>query len=123
MKKKHTLNNDDINPMLGNALWNLRHSASDHVPSKLSLCMGMPVMIRNNEATELCITKGQEGYIASWQSVIGPHGQLVLDTLFVKLDWPAKTIKIDGLPENVVPLTKLSKSVLCITPSECCIKK
>ncbi|KAF8219298.1 hypothetical protein L208DRAFT_1080010, partial [Tricholoma matsutake] len=40
MKKKHTLNNGDINPMLRNVLWNLRHSASDHVPSKLSLCMG-----------------------------------------------------------------------------------
>ncbi|KAF8232902.1 hypothetical protein L208DRAFT_1269777 [Tricholoma matsutake] len=117
-----TLNNGDINPMLRNVLWNLRHSASDHVPGKLSLCMGMPVMIHNNEATELCITKGQEGHITSWQSVIGPHGQLVLDTWFVKLDRPAKTIKIDGLPENVVPLTKLSISVLCVTPSDVALK-
>jgi len=23
----------------------------------------MPVMIRNNDATELCITKGQEGFV------------------------------------------------------------
>jgi hypothetical protein len=122
MKRKRTLNNGDINPMLRNVFWNLRHSASDHVPGKLSLCMGMPVMIRNNEATELCITKDQEGHIASWQSVIGPHGQLALDTLFVKLDRPAKTIKIDGLPENVVPLTKLSKSVLCVTPSDVALK-
>jgi hypothetical protein len=122
MKKKHTVNDGDINPMLRNVLWNLRHSASDHVPGKLSLCIGMPVMICNNEATELCITKGQEGHVASWQSVIGPHGQLVLDTLFVRLDQPAKTIKIDGLPENVVPLTKLSKSVLCVTPSDVALK-
>jgi hypothetical protein len=122
MKKKRTLNDGDINPMLRNVLWNLRHSASDHVPGKLSLCIGMPVMIRNNEATELCITKGQEGHVASWQSVIGPHGQLVLDTLFVRLDRPAKTITIDGLPENVVPLTKLSKSVLCVTPSDVALK-
>jgi hypothetical protein len=92
------------------------------ITSKLSLCIGMPVMIRNNEATELCITKGQEGHVASWQSVIGPHGQLVLDTLFVRLDQPAKTITIDGLPENVVPLTKLSKSVLCVTPSDVALK-
>jgi hypothetical protein len=122
MKKKRTLNDGDINPMLRNVLWNLRHSASDHVPGKLSLCIGMPVMIRNNEATELYITKGQEGHVASWQSVISPHGQLVLDTLFVRLDRPAKTITIDGLPENVVPLTKLSKSVLCVTPSDVALK-
>ena len=45
------------------AVWNLRHLASEHIPGKLSLCMGLPVMIRNNDATELCITKGQEGHI------------------------------------------------------------
>jgi hypothetical protein len=38
------------------------------VPGKLSLCVGMPVMIRNNVATELCITKGQEGFVYGWQS-------------------------------------------------------
>ena len=26
-------------------IWNLRHSASEHVPGKLSLCIGLPVMI------------------------------------------------------------------------------
>lgn len=118
MHKKCILNNGDINPVLQNVLWNLRHSASDHVSSKLSLCIGLPVMIRHNEATELCITKGQEGHIAGWQSAIGPNGQVMLDTLFIKLDQPAKTIKLDGLPENVVPLTKLSKNVLCVTPSD-----
>jgi len=38
------------------------------IPRKLSLCVGMPVMIRNNIATELCITKGQEGFVYGWQS-------------------------------------------------------
>jgi hypothetical protein len=33
----------------------------------------MPVMIRNNDATELCITKGQEGYVVGWQSSDGPY--------------------------------------------------
>jgi len=46
----------------------------------------MPVMIRNNDATELCITKGQEGFVVGWQAEKGPHGKRVLDTLFVKLD-------------------------------------
>jgi hypothetical protein len=122
MKRKRTLNNGDINPVLQNVLWNLRHSASDHVPGKLSLCIGLPIMIRNNEATELCITKGQEGHVAGWQSSIGPQGQIVLDTLFVKLDCPAKTINLEGLPENVVPLTKISKSLVCVTPSNVALK-
>jgi PIF1-like helicase len=69
-----------LSPDIQNALWNLRHSASEHIPGKLSLCIGLPVMIRNNDATELCITKGQEGHIAGWKSRIGSRGQVVLDT-------------------------------------------
>jgi hypothetical protein len=99
------------------ALWNLRHSASEHIPGKLSLCIGLPVMIRNNDATELCITKGQEGHIVGWKSGIGSRGQVVLDTLFVKLYHPAKNINIEGLPENVVPLMKIKKSVKCTFPN------
>jgi hypothetical protein len=102
-----------LSPDMQNALWNLRHSASDHIPGKLSLCIGLPVMIRNNDATELCITKGQEGHIVGWKSGIGSRGQVVLDTLFVKLYHPAKKINIEGLPENVVPLMKIKKSVKC----------
>ena len=122
MRKKRTLKNGDINSGLQNILWNLRHSASDHIPGKLSLCIGMPVMIQHNEATELCITKGQEGHVVGWQAAIGPQGQNILDTLFVKLDKPAKTIQLEGLPENVVPLTKLSSSIMCVTPSDITIK-
>jgi len=33
-----------------------------------------------------------------------------LNTLFIKLDNPAKIIKIDGLPENVVPITRAQKT-------------
>ena len=74
-------------------------------------------MIRNNDATELCITKGQEGHIVGWKSGIGSRGQIVLDTLFVKLDHPAKNINIEGLPENVVPLIKIKKTVKCTFPN------
>jgi hypothetical protein len=38
------------------------------IAGKLSLCVGMPVMIRNNIATELCMTKGQKGFMYGWQS-------------------------------------------------------
>ena len=56
-------------------------------------------------------------YIVGWKSGIGSRGQIVLDTLFVKLDCPAKTINIEGLPENVIPLVKLKKSVKCTFPN------
>ena len=102
-----------LSPDMQDALWNLRYSASEHIPGKLSLCIGLPVMIRNNDATELCITKGQGGHIVGWKSGIGSRGQVVLDTLFVKLDHPARKINVEGLPENVVPLMKIKKSVKC----------
>ena len=48
-----------------------------------------------------------------WQAGKGIHGQLVLETLFIKLDKPAKIVQIDGLPENVVPITRGSKNIEC----------
>src|SRR5580704_8592105 len=108
----------DISAQAQTHIWNLRPGSTDHFPGKLSLCLGMPVMIRNNEATELCITKGQEGFVVGWQSVIGPHGKQVLDTLFVELDHPPRTIQIPGLPENVVPIVKDKKTIQCTFPSD-----
>jgi hypothetical protein len=67
------------------------------VAGKLYLCIGMPVMIRNNSATEVCITKGQEGTVAGLQSIKGPHGKVVLDTIFVKLDNLPQPVKFDKL--------------------------
>jgi hypothetical protein len=100
-------------------LWNQPHSTnSRNIPGKLSLCIGMPVMIRNNSATELCITKGQEGIIHSWQSTIGSRGQRILDTLFVTLVNPPQSVKIDKLPENVVPLTRTSVNISCYLPDD-----
>ena len=94
-------------------LWELPHEATEHAPGKLSLCIGLPVMIRRNEATELCITKGQEAIVVGWQEDVGSSGQKILDTLFVKLDNPPQIVQIDGLPENVVPLTKSKKKITC----------
>jgi hypothetical protein len=113
---KHVSN--EISPALQKIIWNLPHSATNHFPGKLSLCIGMPVIIRNNDATELCITKGQEGHVVGWQAGRGIHGQLVLNTLFIQLDNPAKVVKIDGLPENVVPITRGSKNIECIFSSD-----
>src|ERR1700683_2627242 len=113
---KHVSN--EISPTLQKVIWNLPPSATNHFPGKLSLCIGMPVIIRNNDATELCITKGQEGHVVGWQAGRGIHGQRVLDKLFIKLDKPAKLVKIDGLPENVVPITRGSKNIECTFSSD-----
>lgn len=94
-------------------LWGLSHNATEHIPGKLSLCIGMPIMIRHNIATELCITKGQEGSVAGWTYHVGPYQKKVLDTLFVRLTKPPSTVKIDGLPKNVVPITKISTPTRC----------
>jgi hypothetical protein len=99
-------------------LWELPHHATQHFPGKLSLCIGMPVMLRNNDATELCITKGQEGTVSGWQSCVGLHGKLVLDTLFVHLKNPPHMVKFDGLPENVVPIAKMSQTIECTMKSD-----
>ncbi|KAJ3872528.1 hypothetical protein F5051DRAFT_463408 [Lentinula edodes] len=101
-------------------LWTLNHSASDsHIPSKLSLCIGMPVMIRRNLATELCMTKGQEGIVYGWQTKRGTRNQMMLDVLFVKLiNLPsARVINIDGLPENIVPVYSTSNTMIVTLPN------
>ena len=47
------------------------------------------VMIRHNYATEICMTRGQEGHVVGWQSKTGSKGQRMLDTLLVELKNPA----------------------------------
>lgn len=62
---KMTKATQGMSKSLQETLWRCPPSCSpQHIPAKLSLCLGMPVMIRNNDATELCITKGQEAIVA-----------------------------------------------------------
>jgi PIF1-like helicase len=102
-----------IGENLQKELWDLPHGATAHIPGKLSLCIGLPVMIRKNDATELCITKGQEGTVVGWTAKTGPNNQQCLDTLFVKLTNAPTKIKFSGLPEQVVPLTSSSQQAIC----------
>ncbi|KAJ7187207.1 hypothetical protein C8R46DRAFT_880612, partial [Mycena filopes] len=96
-----------MTPGLQRRLWDAMPSTTnEYIPGKLSLCIGMPIMLRANDATELCITKGQEAVVCGWHSGVGPSGQEVLETLFVRLCDPPKNIKIGDLPENVVPLVQ-----------------
>ena len=75
-------------------------------------------MLQNNDETELCITKGQEGTVAGWKSYVGPHGKLVLDTLSVHLKIPPHMVKIDELLENILPIAKMSQTIECTMKSD-----
>jgi hypothetical protein len=89
-KRKPIRKSNTLNPGLQKELWSLPHGSTEHIPGKLSICVGMPVMLHYNEATERCMTKGTEATVAGWQASIGPHEKPILDTLFVKLSNPPK---------------------------------
>ncbi|KAJ6512504.1 hypothetical protein C8R45DRAFT_812813 [Mycena sanguinolenta] len=100
----------EIGPKLRQALWDSPPSTTaEQIPGCLKLCLGMPVMIKSNEATELCITKGQEGKVVSWDTDVGPYGQRILDNLFIELVNPPRTVNIPGLPPNVVPMSRTTR--------------
>jgi hypothetical protein len=95
------------------------HSSADkHVAGTLSLCIGLPIMIKCNVATELCIINGQEATVAGWQTCHGLKGQLMLDTLFVTLVNPPTTIQINSLAVNTVPLTSTVNNITCYLPDD-----
>ncbi|KAJ3754423.1 hypothetical protein EV360DRAFT_51659 [Lentinula raphanica] len=103
--KKSPINT--ISEDLQKVLWDLPTSAYDlNCPPVLHLCIGLPVIIRHNVATELSITKGQKGFVYAWHTAEGKFSQNVLETVFVLLDEPPKDIKIKGLPLNVVPISR-----------------
>ncbi|KAF8573130.1 hypothetical protein K439DRAFT_1650058 [Ramaria rubella] len=78
-------------------LWNLPPDMTDHKAGKLSLRLGMPVLIKKNIATECCVTNGAEAIVVGWQLNEVNIGNLTVplaDVLFVEA------------PTNVVPLTR-----------------
>ena len=108
-----------LSQTLQQTIWDLPPSNNTkNIPGKLSLCRGLPVIIRLNSATELCMTKGQEAIVYDWQSSRGSRGQCMLDTLFVKLVNPPQTVQLDNLPENVVPLTRTVTNTQCVLPND-----
>ncbi|KAF6745771.1 hypothetical protein DFP72DRAFT_823739 [Ephemerocybe angulata] len=102
------------------ALWGQPPSTSEQIAGKLSICRGMPVLIRYNEATELCITRGQEARIVGWTAHKIPkwQGRKCLDTLYVELVNPPHSVNLPHLPKNVVPLTRNSESIEAQLPSD-----
>lgn len=109
-----------LSAQLKEILWNQPSSSSSElIGGRLDLCMDMPVVIKHNFATELCITNGQEGTVAGWDASIGPDSKLILDTLFVKLKNPPHNIKLDYLPLNTVPISKRRQHTYFHLPSGC----
>lgn len=99
-------------------LWNLPPTFTDHHAGILSLCKGMPILLKYNEATELCATNGAEAVVVDWHSHKVSGNRQVLDTLFVELTNPPRPTQLPGLPRNVIPLTRTKKTVQCTLPME-----
>jgi hypothetical protein len=78
----------------------------------------MPVILRHNDATELCMTKGQEGVVVGWNSRPGCFDTMALETVYVRLIKPPQTIRIPGLPKNTVPVTRAKHKVKCHPPDD-----
>jgi hypothetical protein len=98
----HTLKED---------LWDQPPFTGEHIPARLSLCRGLPVLIRNNNATDLCITRGQEAQVVGWTSRRMQSGRHCLEVIYVELIKPPHDVFVPNLPRNVVPLTRLSETV------------
>ncbi|THH26548.1 hypothetical protein EUX98_g7646 [Antrodiella citrinella] len=92
-------------------VWATAPGLTEHVPGVLEICRGMPVMLKNNDATDLSITNGAEGTVYDWACHENVYGGQSLDTLFVKLTCPPRAVHIEGLPESVVPINSSSERV------------
>lgn len=108
-----------IAPSLQEKLHQLPPGATAHLPGLLKLCIGLPVLIKKNEATELCVTNGAEGTVAGWQSrTIPDSDKETLDVVFVKLTNPPQTVQLPDLPENVVPVAVQKAPIRCDMPND-----
>ena len=107
-----------IENSLQNILWSLPHAATMNKPGILALCPGMPVMVKHNVATECCVTNGAEATVVGWKCSYMTPEKPILDVLFVKLSNPSTTIKLQGLPENVVPIVRTSEKIKCQMPND-----
>ncbi|KAI0038889.1 hypothetical protein FA95DRAFT_1585404 [Auriscalpium vulgare] len=104
----------DILPeSLQDKLQQLPHAASMHIPGTLRLCRGMPVLIKKNEATEVCVTNGAEGTVVGWKANLHNNNKSTLETVFVKLTKPPTDVQLKDLPLNVVPVSKQLVPIQC----------
>ncbi|KAJ3819332.1 hypothetical protein F5880DRAFT_1625653 [Lentinula raphanica] len=117
VNKKSMING--ISEELQKIIWDLPTSSYDlNCPAILDICLGLPVIIRHNFATELSITKGQKGTVYAWHTTQGNFGQEVLETVFVLLDNPPSNVQIENLPLNVVPISRRKTSGYLALPDD-----
>lgn len=90
------------------------------------------MLIRNNNATDLCITRGQEARVVRWTSQRMQLDHHRLEVIYAELIKPPHGIYVPNLPKNMVPLTRPSETVearlstdeyLYISCSHCCQEK
>ncbi|KAF8577372.1 hypothetical protein K439DRAFT_1649095 [Ramaria rubella] len=112
-----TLASNILSPELQHVVWNLPHEASQHCAGKLSICHGMPVLVKHNIAT-CCVTNGAEGTVVGWKCSKLTKDKNVLDILFVKLKNPPLPIHLGDLPMNVVPIGRTAQDVICCLPND-----
>ena len=92
-------------------LWALPPLSTDNHVGTLEICLGLPVMIKKNIATECGVTNGAEGIVVGWKTRKIDSTHEGLETVFVKLTAAPKPIRLPGLDENVVPIQHLSMSI------------
>ncbi|KAH8077055.1 hypothetical protein BXZ70DRAFT_1002954 [Cristinia sonorae] len=82
-------------------LWKLKPEHTKNLPSKLTY----------NIATEC-------GVVVGWKARNIGHDKQALDTLFIRLTALPAPIQLEGLPENVVPITASQYPVPCTAANE-----
>ena len=86
----------------GDKILDIPSALTKGITGKLTICKGMPVLLKWNNATELDMTNGTEATVRSWKSSMLPDGRPILDVIFVELKAPPTPVKLEGLPLNVV---------------------
>lgn len=80
-------------------------------------------MIKKNLATECGVTNGAEAKVIGWKAKpVDEHNHQVLETVFVELTSPPDQIQLEGLPVNVVPITRQGIDITCTMPNGKLIK-
>ncbi|EIN09616.1 hypothetical protein PUNSTDRAFT_113056 [Punctularia strigosozonata HHB-11173 SS5] len=102
-----------LHPTIQDVVWKLPPCCTSHHAGILSLCIGMPVMLKYNEATELCATNGAEAVVVGWQENSSDAVYPSLDTLFVELKNPPRSQQLPHLPQNIIPIVSTTKQITC----------
>ena len=93
------------------------------MPRILNICIGIPVMIKKNIAIECGITNRAEAKVVGWKTkpLTGTQ-HLMLDTLFVESTSLPRSIQLEELLSNVIPITQQSCDISCSMPNRKLVK-